>query len=163
MILRRRQRGATPRPADLCPDDGTTESLIHNVSVLLDREIAVVTVPMPVGLAGFWTSAGDREVIALDEGSSEIRQRVTLCHEVAHLVLGHRGGDDTQTSTPELDVLSAALPDLDPRLIKQTLYRSGCDLGDDAEEHAAETFATDLFVGLESARRAQSNRRNRFN
>lgn len=82
------------------------------------------------------------------------------------MVLGHGAEHDTGETgdEPDLAALSEALPDLDPRLIKQALYRSGCDLGDPALELEAETYATALFTRLENARLAQDNLRlNRFN
>lgn len=166
MIPRRRQRTGTPRPTDICPEDGNADSLVSNVQRLLGREIAVVNAPLPVGLSGIWTSTLDREIIMLDAASSELRRRVALCHEVAHMVLGHGDDESSDDAEDELDLgtLSEALPDLDPRLIKQALYRSGCDLGDPALELEAEIYATELFTCLDGARRAQDNRRrNRFN
>lgn len=164
MILRRRQGTSGLRPIDLCPEDGNEESLVANVSRWLERDIKVVTIPLPVGLSGVWTSTDSQELIALDAASSELRRRVALCHELAHMVLGHGDADPEGDDEPELDLLRGALPDLDPRLIKQALFRSGCNLGNPIQEREAEAYATRLFSHLEGARRAHANlRHNRFN
>ncbi|RHW43743.1 ImmA/IrrE family metallo-endopeptidase [Dermacoccus abyssi] len=163
MILRRRQGTSSPQPTDLCPEDGLTDSLVANVSRRLGRQIKVVTIPLPVGLSGVWTSTEQQELIALDAASSALRRRVALCHEIAHMVLGH-GTDLEGNDEPALDMLRGALPDLDPRLIRQALFRSGCILGNPDQELEAEAYATELFSHLENARRAHANlRHNRFN
>lgn len=80
------------------------------------------------------------------------------------MVLGHGDADREGDDEPELDLLRGALPDLDPRLIKQALFRSGCNLGNPIQEREAEAYATRLFSHLEGARRAHANlRHNRFN
>lgn len=163
VILRRLRRPTAPRPADLCPDDGCTDSLVSNVSRFMNRDVEVVVAPLPVGLSGVWTSTDEREVVMLAEGSSDLRRRVALCHEVAHMVLGHGAANDADAAEIDLDLLAQAMPDLDPRLIKQALFRTGCELGDPEQEMDAESYGTALFTRLESARRAQGNRQsNRF-
>lgn len=158
MIFRRRPTKATPRPADFCPPTGDSAGLIDAVSRHLGRKVSVVEMPLPVGLSGMWASlATGAEVIVLDQASTQLRRDIALCHEVAHIVLGH--GEASSDKGPA-DLVSAALPDLSPELVRSVLRRQGCQ-GDPVQEEEAEHFATELFQLVQAAR-ASVSLENRF-
>lgn len=77
----------------LMPTDGSIDGLVTAVGRLRGRPIDVIAAPLGSRpQAGFWVAGTDRDyVVHSASASAEERQR-TICHELAHLLLGHALG-----------------------------------------------------------------------
>lgn len=77
----------------LMPTDGSIDGLVTAVGRLRGRPIDVISAPLGSrSRAGFWVAGTDRDyLVHAASASAEERQR-TICHELAHLLLGHALG-----------------------------------------------------------------------
>jgi hypothetical protein len=126
------------------PADGDLVGLVAAVAEGRNREICVLRLPMPSpGPSGAWVALPDKDYVVIDQGAAPSRFVATLCHELAHMLLGHQG--------PVQQASAAALaPQVDPRIAARILGRHGYS---DAQEHEAETLAT--VLAAEHSRRSQ--------
>ena len=68
---------------------------------------------------GVWCDCTDRDIILYDMGMTERHLIQLLCHEAAHMVLGH-----TSDVEPSEDWLRLLLADVDPAAVRSTLGRN---------------------------------------
>ena len=66
---------------------------LHHISSRRKRELSVHTVPLSPKLFGFWYATADTDFIGINAKLHPAHQIHTLLHEVAHMLLGHRGMD----------------------------------------------------------------------
>lgn len=117
-----------PRPFDL-------DVFCRRVAARRGRELYLH--PLPGGLAakagfcGLWIATGAGDHILYEQGASPLHQCHIIVHELAHMLLGHKG-------SPLAAGAAELLPDMDPGSVARVLGRSGCD---SPEERAAEMMA----------------------
>lgn len=167
MLRRNRPKErALIRAVDLCPPDGSTESLVRMASRITGRPISVIEKRLPRGgPSGVWVSLPGKDLIVLDTEGTRTRREAALCHEIGHVVLGHSPSDDN---------IANFFPDLEPAFVasllrnvnteaagaKLMMFRCGYE---DKQEQEAEKFATELLAALLESRNAVlSHQRNRF-
>ena len=131
------RRSRKPRPSDLTRDGADIDSILKALSRRTGREVAVVEIDMHHdGPSGLWMALPDRDVIATPLKATKVRRETAICHEVAHIVLSHRG---SAVSAAEL---VGGIKHLTPDAVEHYLARHGYD---DPQECEAETFATALY------------------
>jgi hypothetical protein len=137
-------RAAHRLALQLMPADGDLSALVDRLADHRGRPIIVETT-QGASLSGqtLALEAVDR-ISLLEAPPGQIHQ--ALCHELAHLLLGHLDED----SDNPLDLALAQLTDIDPATIRKFLTRHAYDT---PQEAAAERLATVL--------RAESDRRAR--
>lgn len=146
--LTRRQVRQTARLARrLMPPDGDLDIWLRNLSEHRHRPVKATVGDLSgfPGLSGMCVIRDDGDYIILDATASPTRRLVFLCHEVAHLLLGHQG----EVASSEL--VARATPDLPPELRARVVTRHEHN---SPEEHAAEELAT--LLSLEHARRQRA-------
>lgn len=142
------------RPDLLCPQDGSPTTLVRKCAHLTGRRIHVSRQPLESDdPSGIWISTRTFDLIILDESDSPLRQDTALCHELAHIILGHRPYclEDGRGFNPRL--AESLFPHLSERLVRDTLPMMARDAYEPAQESEAESWATDM-VGLLLARRS---------
>jgi len=83
---------------------------------------------------GFWIGTAEADCIYYERATSAFHQTHIVTHEIAHMLLGHRG------RTPVWQGVARVLaPDLDPELIRLILGRGAYGA---REEEEAETLAS---------------------
>lgn len=83
--------------------------------------------------SGLWIATGDRDYIVTPENASPARHNAIVCHELAHMLLGHEGS---------LGMHAASIaPGIDPAVAARFLGRHAYD---NELEHSAETLGTQL-------------------
>lgn len=149
MKLFRSARRSRVRPADICPPTGDEAALLDRVAHYTGRPVVVVRRPIGSGrTSGFTDALADQDVIVIDSArSTPERQRQTLCHEVAHILL-HRSS--VRTETPPFD---EAFPLLGER---HRLYR--CGAGSPGQEREAELFGQQLARQMCAAKMHVANK-----
>lgn len=148
-LRRRRNKSEAPAALDLSdalsllPDDGDVAGLLRNVEAERGREIVLLKRPMPVDApSGLWVSVPDRDYVVVPEAAPHSRLGAIVCHEIAHMLLGHRG---------EADLRAADLaPDIDKSVVARFLGRHGYEAD---QEREAESLGT--LLAAEAARRAR--------
>lgn len=83
---------------------------------------------------GVWLATARADHIFHESGTTAWHATQIVVHEIAHMLLGHRGG-----AQPSHDLASLLAPDLDQALIQLILGRSAYAT---AEEQDAETLAS---------------------
>ena len=129
------------------PPSGDLDGMLTALAAWRQRPIVVLDHPFDTGADptnGVCVPTEIADYIFVDALTTPTRRAATICHEVAHLLLGHAGDIDL--------VRDVAAPDLDPRLIERMLARHSYD---SVEENNAETMATRLVA--EHRRRAGRN------
>ncbi len=66
---------------------------LQYIAALRKRELSVHTVPLSPQLFGFWYPTADTDFIGINAKLHPAHQIHTTLHEVAHMLLGHRGMD----------------------------------------------------------------------
>lgn len=123
------------------PTDGNLDGLLTNVSRHRGRPLIVLHHDLgQVGPSGLWVEGVHADYMFLDTEGSTSRTAASICHEVAHMLLGHKGRPINE------DI--ALTPHIRPTLAARFLARDGYS---DPEEHDAEDLATQLVA--EHARR----------
>ncbi len=84
-----------------------------------------------------WIAWQDVDVVVYAADASDAYQDHIIVHELAHILCGHRTGDDPITQGAD-----TLFPDLDPQLVRDVLYRSTYT---DPQEREAEMIAS-LFL-----------------
>ncbi|AKN16941.1 hypothetical protein MHAE_01380 [Mycobacterium haemophilum DSM 44634] len=111
------------------------------------------------GPCGLWLIFDDEDVILYDAGTSDYHIDQIVCHEVGHMVLGHRSHQGSTDKTPKLELFSKMLPDLDLTTIQNVLGRKS--FADD-QELDAENFAHTLMCASAKAGAEKSVMRSVF-
>jgi len=144
----RRVRQTARLARRLMPPDGDLEGWLHNLGEHRNRPVKATVGDLSgtPGLTGMCLIRDDADYIVVDAAASPARQVMFLCHEVAHLLLGHEG------EVASSDLVAQATPDLPPALRARVLTRHAHD---NLEEHAAEELAT--LLTLEHARRQRAH------
>jgi len=143
----RQVRRAARLARRLMPHDGDLNIWLRNLSEHRNRPIKATVGDLSAtpGLSGMCVIRDDGDFIILDASASPTRRLVFLCHEVAHLLLGHQG------EVASSDLVARATPDLPPGLRSRVVTRHEHD---SLEEQAAEELAT--LLSLEHARRQRA-------
>ncbi|MPY58647.1 hypothetical protein [Streptomyces spongiae] len=94
--------------------------------------------PLPVegradGTCGAWIATDTDDHVFFEPGTTRPHQNHIILHEIGHILLGHHRPVTTDDAP-----VRAALPDLDPRLVRRLLRRS---IHTTRQEQEAETFA----------------------
>ena len=88
--------------------------------------------------SGLWLPTRQADYLVIDEPTTPSRRAAIVCHEVAHILLGH---------TPRIatsEVIAVAMPDISPALIARALARHAYASEDEAN---AEELGT--LIGAE--------------
>ncbi|MBV6759779.1 hypothetical protein KV605_25370 [Rhodococcus opacus] len=122
------------------------DQLIGSVAARRGRPIHLVPVSHALvqgGHSGLWLARADDDVILYATGMSDVHATHIICHELAHMELGHDRdavGDTSVDST----VLSAAAPSVDTAGVVKMLGRSNYS---NDQEYEAELLATLIMAG----------------
>ncbi|GAA1491492.1 hypothetical protein [Brachybacterium sacelli] len=131
------------RMADsMMPLSGDVEDLLTNLSRTRDRRISILTAPLTSPLSGLLIATGKADYVVVGDEASPERQVAIVCHEVAHLLLGH---DDNQPLSSGL-IESGLLQGLNPDLVRSVV--AGRHAYAHATELDAETVATHISIQL---------------
>jgi len=134
----------------LVPDDGSLTGLLDAVSRRTGRPLVQVEIDLSgSGLSGAWVPIGDEDYLLTPAGATPTRASAVICHELAHILLGHDPGFYFGGT---LAKVQAAVQHLSPLTVQRMLGRTGYT---DRQEHHAEFFATVLHTRLVGRRVAQ--------
>lgn len=139
---------------------------IARVAEMRGRPITLIpadTAALTASPCGLWLARTDDDLILHEAGTSAYHIDTIVCHEIGHMVLGHRTPTRSQAGEPETDnreaAIRAVLPDLDPTTVRSILGRSHYD---SAQERDAEMFASALMIAAAEAADQQSMMRTVF-
>lgn len=131
------------RTADaMIPLSGDVEDLLDNLSRTRDREITILTAPLTSPVSGLLIATGKADYVVVGDEASPERQVAIVCHEVAHLLLGH---DDKESLGSGL-IESGLLQGLSPELVRSVV--AGRHAYAHTTELDAETVATHISIQL---------------
>lgn len=137
---RRLGRGRTwPAAVGLVPSSGSLTGLVTAVSRHRGRPVEILDRTLPRNdLSGLWIPQPEVDYIICAQGMAAGHKRVVVCHELAHMLLGH---------SPREGHLDAAVfaPDVGAGLASRFLCRQGYGNRDEAD---AESLATVLATTL---------------
>ncbi len=126
----------------LLPRDGSIDGFVSAVAAHRGRPMRVLNYPLDAaGPSGLWigTSSGDYIVCSAD--TTPTRRAAIVCHELAHMLLGHEPEvGDVQAVQAVVQVLA---PDVDPLVAARFLARHGFEgPAEEDAEAAATVFVT---------------------
>lgn len=78
------------------------DDFLRHITRQRNRPVSVYTVPLSSDLFGFWYPTRETDFIAINAKLHHVHQLHTLLHELAHMLLGHRGTDLRQLLSAEL-------------------------------------------------------------
>jgi len=131
----------------LLPRDGSIDGFVAAVARHRGRPLHVLDYPLnAAGPSGFWIGTATGDFIIRSAAATPTRAAAIVCHELAHMLLGHEPeAGDVQAA----EVIGRALaPDVDASVAARFLARHGYE---GAEEEDAEAVAT-AFVTAAAAR-----------
>lgn len=108
------------------------EAFVQGIAGMRGRPITLIaTEPafLTDSLCGLWLAREDDDVILYERDATDFRIHHVVCHQIAHMVLGHHSAESARCR---------ALPDLAPELVNIILR--GKDYGDE-QEYEADLFA----------------------
>lgn len=131
------------------PADGGLDEFLANISAHRGRPLSVVDLDLRnQGASGLWVQTAAVDYIVIDAASLPSQRAAVICHEVAHMLLGHAG---QEVGMDLSKILSSVRPSLAARFLTREAY-------DTDSEHNAERLATQLVT--EHARRSRAARLN---
>lgn len=139
----------------LLPRDGSIDGFVSAVADHRGRPMHVLDYPLDAaGPSGLWigTSSGDYIVCSAD--TTPTRRAAIVCHELAHMLLGHEPEvGDVQAAQAVVQVLA---PDVDPLVAARFLARHGFDRHgfEGPAEEDAEAAATAFVTAAAHRQRA---------
>lgn len=121
---------------EMLPLDGDLNVLVERIASARQRPIVVTRLPLPPGISGLWDERSPDEdfVVVDDVPMAPSRYAAVLCHELAHIVLGHHGIIET---APVVELIDTIDDSIVQRFLKRCAY-------DDQMERDAEELATAL-------------------
>jgi len=145
----RAMRHAVRLARRLMPLDGNLDDFIASIARHRGRPITLVQLDRRPSddLSGLWLATESADYIIVDPTATPSRRALIVCHEIAHMLLGHRG--DLTTS----QLLATTAPDLNCALVARVLGRHAYG---SADEQAAEEMAT--VVAAERSQREDTAR-----
>lgn len=108
------------------------------------------TVPLSPDLFGFWYPTRETDFIAINANLHHVHQLHTLLHELAHMLLGHRGTDLRQLLAEDLMQQLNLVPAEGHLRSASTI-----DQADNSQEREAEQFVMAIRRKLVAVRRLQ--------
>jgi hypothetical protein len=125
------------------------DELVNNVARRRGRPILVVPVAHALvrgGHFGLWLARATDDVILYAAGTSDVHAAHIICHELAHMELGH---DRTAIGDTSVDsrVLAEAAPSVDTTDVVKVFGRSNYS---NDQEYDAELLATLIMSGRRS-------------
>lgn len=125
----------------LMPADGDLPGLLANLAVYRGREVHVLTREFGgQPTSGLWLATEHADYLVIDDPTTPSRRAAIICHEVAHILLGHHG----QAGGASAVLPSMAAPDLSPELIARAMARHSY-----ADEAEADAEQTATLIGAE--------------
>ena len=127
----------------LLPTPWSADEFVRRVAADRNRSILLLTYPLSTeDPTGFWLSTSAVDYIVVPVNASGGRRDAIICHELAHIVLGH----DARPA-PDDAGLTALAPNSPPGLVARFLPRAGYDA---AIEREAENLATRLIAYVQA-------------
>ncbi|MGY1495698.1 hypothetical protein ACW4TU_03480 [Streptomyces sp. QTS52] len=120
------------------------EDLVRALSERRGRPIVLRPFPLEKpGPSGLWVDTPQMDVILYQQETTRLHQRQIILHEVLHIIVAEWEDDQEEAAevTPDdfVEVWSALIPVLDPKLIRRVAARCSYE---DAEECSVELAAT---------------------
>lgn len=126
------------------PDRGVdVETLRGHLEAHRSRRIALAPLVGSRAAHGLWLSTDAAEVVHYEDNTTPWHQQYTICHEFAHMILGH----DADAAPPAGDD-ELLLPDISDDTVRFVLRRS---VYDSRQEQDAEYLAMLLMQRIERA------------
>ncbi len=126
----------------LLPRDGDIDGFVSAVAAYRGRAMRVLNYPLDAaGPSGLWigTSSGDYIVCSAD--TTPTRRAAIVCHELAHMLLGHE--PEVGDAAAAQAVARVLAPDVDPLVAARFLARHGYEgPAEEDAEAAATAFVT---------------------
>ena len=123
----------------LIPADGDVDKFVAAIGQELGRRIAVVGCPLPDdGPSALWVQTVDVDYILHADSITAEHRETVICHEVAHMVLGHEAREGLVDTT-------VFAPSIAPAVAARFLTREGYP---DEIESDAEVLGTLLAAEL---------------
>ncbi|MBC2642738.1 hypothetical protein H5400_28410 [Rhodococcus wratislaviensis] len=122
------------------------DRLVADVAARRGRPIRLVPVTHALvqgGHSGLWLARDDDDVILYAAGMSDVHATHIICHELAHMVLGH-DRDAVGDTSVDSAVLTEAAPSVDTARVVRMLGRSNYS---NDQEYEAELLATLIMAG----------------
>lgn len=119
-------------------------SLVAAVSARVGRPIAITECDLPLLYSGMWIGDGTEDIIKFDPATPEATRQAAICHELAHILLGHEPHNILHSD-------STLFKHIDPskthalRVMHRSVY-------DEPPERDAETLATSLLKRMRANR-----------
>lgn len=126
------------------------DDFLHHVARQRHRPVRVHTVPLSRDLFGFWYPTQETDFIAINAHLHHVHQLHTLLHELAHMLLGHRGTDLRLLLAEDL-IQQLNLVQAEGHLRSV----SSIDQADNPQEREAEQFVMAIRRKLVAVRRLQ--------
>lgn len=143
-------RLARARAVRLVPADGLVDHLVAAVSGQRDRRIHLLPEELgPEAPTGMWICTDQADYIVFPADASTAERAAVICHELAHMLLGHQPVSEHDRMC---QMASVVAPSVDPEVRQRFLTRHGYLEQVEAE---AEHLGTALMIQL--ARNAQAN------
>lgn len=136
-------KGALRLAKSLMPADGDVDAFAEAISVSRGRPIHVLDMPIPpTAPSGGWWACENDDYLVVDVASTQSRRAAIICHELAHILLGHKG------DPLDADQLSILAPTMNPAVAARFLGRHGYTT---QVEQQAESLGTQLASAAQQA------------
>ena len=139
----RTAKAARASAVKLVPDNGDVEDLVAAVGGARRRAIHLLGADLgPTGPTGMWiaTEHGDYIVHPVDASAAE--RTAVICHELAHMLLGHQPEDDGKAWQ---QMAATVAPDIATEVAQRFLGRHGyADRLEADAEHLGTVLVTQL-------------------
>ncbi|MEN4397457.1 MULTISPECIES: ImmA/IrrE family metallo-endopeptidase [Mycobacteriaceae] len=130
------------------------DAFVQSVADMRGRPITLIpseTALLGDSLCGLWLARDDDDLILHERGTSDYHIDQIVCHEIGHMLLGHRSGIHRETGGGLGEsAWRQALPNVAPESVRAVLGRK--DFGEDfggEQEREAEMFASLLMIATE--------------
>lgn len=127
----------------LVPATGDLDEFVTRVAGRRDRPITLLPVVVENDQPfGVWIATANRDYIAYPAATSRISRSAVVCHELAHMLLGHAPQPGSAASSSLASSLATSIdPSIAARFLRRHHY---ADVQEDAAEWLGTLFALEL-------------------
>lgn len=145
----RAAKGARASALKLVPANGAVDDLVTAVGRTRRRVIHLLDVDLGPGEpTGMWIATDQADYVVHPADASAAERTAVICHELAHMLLGHQPQAEGDSSVRMATVVA---PDIDPEVAQRFLRRHGYAEPVEAEaEHLGTLLVAQLARNAEA-------------
>ena len=147
MKMNRTVHAAERRVLKLVPTPWNVEEFARRVAETRNKPVRIVDLDFSPqgGITGAWKPTSKQDIIFVSSSAAGLRRDAIICHELAHMTLGHTPSELGFTGSAAVQDIAPLLLEASPALASKFMFRHDYD---SQAESDAEHLATVVIAAI---------------